>query len=330
MSKWNRIKTNLKSRKMNIFKPKEAIPPYLRKIGKYVLFGILAYLLFVSCFAIYQKIWLVDLDLGVLQSSDKNAPSDFAISFHASAMESILFFVCSGAIAFFLSITRPEYGDFETKLYYLFPRVNSTEKGKEYCRASINKLACISTKTTVQISIDEYSEPFEAFKLSTEHEYHLLNLHNNIQFNDKLKVRHKLDDANPTDFGNHCWGQIRKIRTVANHRNPDECLNIISTPIPLTKADQECPFDVSIKPNDNLILDISSWTWNKFKSPLNSRVGRFTEMLEMKITNNSNKDINLIIHNNQNEEVTLNKGDSYTLHNDVATPNEVISYSLKV
>lgn len=295
---------------------------------KYVFIGLVVYTVLVTAFAVYHNIWFKDLGVGWLQKGD--GPSDFAVSFHASAMESILFFVCSGGIALFLSISRPEYENFDTKLSYLFPRVNQSEKGKDYCRASINKLACISTKTTIQVSVDEYSHQFSAFKLSADHEYHLLNLHNNINFKDTLQVKHKLDDAQPTSFGNHCWGQIKKIRTISNHKVPDESKNYIDRPIALTKQNQSFPFEVEIKPNDNMILDISSWTWNKFETPQNSRVGRFTEHLLVKVTNNLDQPIILIKHDTEDSENTLESGESLVIYDAIATPNDLISYTVRL
>ncbi|MCG9723821.1 hypothetical protein [Vibrio brasiliensis] len=303
-------------------------PEYIKRILKYALTGFLIYLLFIVCFAIYHNIWFKNSGIGWLQKT--TAPSDFAISFFASSMESILFFICSGAIAFFLSISRPEHEDFDTKLSYLFPRVNQTEKGKEYCRSSINKLACISTKTTIQVSIDEYSSQYEAFKVSTDHVYHLLNLHNNVHFKDELKITQKLDDATPTSFGNHSWGQIKKIRTISGHKKPEECLNVIANPVQLTDQQVTVPFEVKIKPNDHLILDISSWTWNNFKSPQSSRVGRFTEHLDMKITNCIDETIILVNHNDGHNQVEIASGDTHTLHDGVSIPSEAISYTIQL
>ncbi|WP_406732164.1 hypothetical protein RJD39_11340 [Vibrio scophthalmi] len=306
----------------------DKMPSYVKKILLYAFLGFASYVLFVIAFAIYNNIWFANIGIGWLQKNGE--PSDFAISFFASSMESILFFICSGAIAFFLSISRPEHEDFDTKLSYLFPRVNQTEKGKEYCRSSINKLACISTKTTIQVSIDEYSTEYQAFRISTDHVYHLLNLHNNIHFKDSLRVTYALDDAEPTAFGSHCWGQVKKIRTIAGHRKPDECCNFLDHPVSLNEQIMTIPFEVTIKPNDHLILDISSWTWNNFKSPQRSRVGRFTELLDMKITNNIDETIILFNDLDGNNSVEITSGDTHSLHSGVAIPSEAISYTIKL
>ncbi|CAH6863118.1 hypothetical protein PZ937_21300 [Vibrio alginolyticus] len=328
MSKLKNIFTRNSDRDFRLFQ--NNAPEYIKKILKYALTGFTLYLLFIAGFAIFNNIWLSDLGIGWLQKTGE--PSDFAISFFASSMESILFFVCSGAIAFFLSISRPEHEDFDTKLSYLFPRVNQTEKGKEYCRSSVNKLACISTKTTVQVSVDEYSPKYEAFKVSTEHVYHLLNLHNNVHFKDELKITHKLDNAEPTSFGTHSWGQIKKIRTISGHKRPEECLNALDSPVQLTTQEYTLPFEVKIKPNDHLILDISSWTWNNFLSPQTSRVGRFTEHLDMKVTNSIDQTIVLIKHNegDNDNQVEILPGDTYLLHSGVSIPSEAISYTIEL
>ncbi|MBH0028305.1 hypothetical protein I6F53_15110 [Pseudoalteromonas sp. SWN29] len=302
---------------------KKNIPPYLTKILKYVFLGLLIYSIFIAGIAIHYKFWLSGVDLGIFQSTGE--ASDFIVSFIASALESVLFFICSGVIAFLLSISRPEYEDFETKLYYLFPRVNQSDKGKEYCKSSINKLACISPKTTIQVSLDEYSEEYKAFRMSTDQEYHLLNLHNNIAFQDSLKVKQRLDKSEICDFGNNHWGQIKRIRTIANHQTPDECKNLIDKPISLDKKSFEFPFNVEIRPNDNLILDINTWTWNNFLVPQTARVGRFTENFVLSLKNNTGKNLELLF---QGEIKKFENGEFIELHNGIATPQDQVEYQI--
>ena len=300
-------------------------PIYMKRIYKFIGIGLALYISLFMGVLFYNNLIFANSHLGSLQSSAAQ-PSDFSISFLASGIESLLFFVCSGAVVLFFSLSRPEDKDFETKLFYLFPRINETEAGKKYCRESINKLACISSITKISISIDEYSEEYEAFRVSTDHEYHLLNLHNNVEFKDVLKVKYKLDDAEPGDFGNHAWGQIKRIRTISDHSEPDQSVALLDRPTLLDKSEFEHPFDITIGPNAHLILDISSWTWNKFKQPQNSRVGRFTEKLCMVIVNNSG--IDLVI-DTAKEEKDLLIGEAFSLHDEVATPIDKISYTIR-
>lgn len=224
------------------------------------------------------------------QSGDEKVvkAGNLFVSFAASALQDILFFLTTGLILLIFSMRKPEDDNLAQKLTYLFPQAKDDLILREYLEKSINKLGCMSDKSSFVFTLLEYNQDIKAFKIQVHFESHLRNLHNKDNFSDPmLSMTLKSDLGEPPPNG--LFGQLEHVKVYNFENGNISDIGDASHNYPVNMNDSlfrhSCPF--SIPPHSVALFDAKHWDWSPAEKVHNLRVSRFTKSIQFKCINNS-------------------------------------------
>lgn len=309
------------------------INPMLR----YSIIGLIAYIIWVTWWMIYADIWFNGILFLDSHISNRQHPSDFSISYAASAFDSLVFFIFVGAVLTIITLRRPEEEKLATKVDFIFPGAESKPRLSTFLQQRISALACISPKTTRRIIIqdvidikDEHGQIIDkAVKILTKTHCLIENIHNNHEYaTDEMSFGMTLD---PIVIENGINGEVHDISITKHVENnaesaPEHQLNgthqILGTNLKYHKS-----FSLKLSPKQKAVYQTSAWIWQPISKVVSFNPPRFTEKQSITIFNETDYVISLRvgIPNDADMEITLQANDNKNFEVDACLPGEKVT-----
>lgn len=260
----------------------------------------------VVCFYVFPKLYFDEWDVVHFFSSSEtildsegiehevSKPSSLFVSFAASALQDILFFLVTGIVLLIFSIKRPENDNLAKKLTYLFPDAKNDTVLKDYLEHSVTKLGCIADKSSFVVTLLAYDDMLKAFKVQVHYESHLRNLHNKDYFSDPqlaMKLTSDLTECPPDGL----FGQLVHVKVYNFTNNGISDIADQDSEYPVNMTDKSfkhsCPF--SLAPHAVALFDAKHWEWSPLGKLHFLRVARFTKTVSFKCVNNTNQKVDV-------------------------------------
>lgn len=264
-------------------------------IGILCVYGLLS--LFIFPYFMFDD-WSLIKNISTLSTDTDGNSSTHAgnlfISFAASALQDIFFFCFTGLILLIFSMRKPEDDNLAQKLTYLFPQAKDDNVLREYLESSINKLGCMSDKSSFVFTLLDYNNDINAFKIQVHFESHLRNLHNKDNFSDpmlSMTLQSDLEEHPPSGL----FGQLEHVKVYNFENGNISDIGDKSHNYPVDMKDKifrhTCPF--SIPPHSVALFDAKHWDWSPAEKVHNLRVARFTRSIQFKCINNSGSSVEI-------------------------------------
>lgn len=262
-------------------------------------------------------------------------PGGLFISFAASALQDIIFFFITGIALLIYTTRRPEDDNLSQKLTYLFPQAKDDPLLRKYLEESVNKLGCMSDKSSFVFTIMDYNEDIGSFKVQVHFESHLRNLHNKDSYSDpKLAMTLYSDLDEPPPGG--LYGQLEHVKI---HNFNDDAITDVSDsdhsyPINMQEKlfTHNCPF--TLPPHAIALFDAKHWDWSPSSNPHYLRVSRFTRSMKVRCVNSCGRQIFLetkvIPSDEEGQEQELNNHDSHELSLTEVSPRGGVELKIRV
>ena len=299
---------------------------------KYVIVGFILYTLWVFGWLIYADIIFDDHTLLDTHIENRKTPTDFSVSYAASAVDSLIFFILIGGILAFMSFKRPEEEKLATKIDYIFPGAEDDSRLSDYLQKKISSLACISPKTIRNITIqdvllDEKNEVYALKVLSKTHCV-IKNIHNNHEYaTDEMAFGLTLDPIQTKDGIN---GEVYDI-SITKHteqENPSEPEHLIDGIFQLTGENLEYKKSVSLKltPGQTASYQSSAWIWQLVNKALTFNPPRYTGSQKVEICNTTDfiLELRVGIPNSADKIQTLAPSEKFHFDVNACLPGEKV------
>ncbi|MBB1363912.1 hypothetical protein H5125_17365 [Shewanella sp. SR44-4] len=304
---------------------------------RYTLIGFFVYIIWVTFWMIYADILFKDCLLLDSHFPNRIKPSDFSVSYAASAFDSLVFFILVGSVLTVLTLRRPEEEKLATKVDFIFPGAEDRPRLSKYLQDQITSLACISPKTSRRIVIQdvlEINDPESgkselAVKVLTKTYCLIENIHNNHEYaTDKMAFGMTLD---PIKIENGIHGEVHDISITKHIENsseayPEHQLNgthqILAGNLKYYKT-----FALKLAKKQKAAYQTSSWMWQPINKGLSFNPPRFTELQCITIINETDYVMNLRvgIPNNGDVDINLQANQSHEFDVDACLPGEKVT-----
>lgn len=233
----------------------------------------------------------------------KVGPGELFLSFAASALQDILFFFITGIALLVYTIKRPEDDSLSQKLTYLFPQSKDDPVLKSYLEEAVNKLGCMSDKSSFVFTIVEFNKDLKSFKVQVHFESHLRNLHNKDSYSDpKLAMTLVSDLDAPPEGG--LFGQLEHVKIHNFDSNAISDASDASHDYPVNMEEKvfkhSCPF--TLPPHAIALFDAKHWDWSPEGRSHFLRVSRFTKSVKFRCINSCGHPITLETRKIQSDE----------------------------
>jgi hypothetical protein len=254
------------------------------------------------------------------------APSDFSVSYAASALDSLIFFTVVGLAITFISIKRPEEEKLATKIEYIFPDADSDSALGKFLANKVSALACISPITERTITIQEISEAHGAIKVLSKTNCVIKNIHNNHHYaTDSMSYGVKLDLV---EIDSPILGEVNDISVLFDLHDPSKNRRIINGTHPLTKSNPEFKetFSLKLEPGETASYLTSAWIWQPISDSVRFIPPRYTETQNVKLCNDTQHviDIRVGIPNDEDVEFQIQPGRSHEFKVGACVPGEKV------
>ncbi|QVK23127.1 hypothetical protein KHX94_18905 [Shewanella dokdonensis] len=183
-----------------------------------IFLSLVIYSGWVTFWMAYANLWFFNNEFIIKHFRGNNEPSDFSVSYAASSLDSLIFFIVIGLITFLLSIKKPEDETLRTKVSYIFPGYDSDPSLIKFLQDKISALACISPQVHRVVTfqelvrfddIDKY-----AIKTYTKSNSLIKNIHNNHQYNNDCAIFRATADKVDTSLNVDLLGEIHDLAII--------------------------------------------------------------------------------------------------------------------
>ncbi|MEM5528104.1 hypothetical protein WN093_04670 [Gammaproteobacteria bacterium AS21] len=219
---------------------------------------------------------------------------DLFVSFTASALQDILFFVIIGLVLFVFSMKNPENDSLSQKLTYLFPVAKDDSVLRAYLERSVNKLGCMSDETSFVFTLLEYNQDKKIFKIQVHFESHIRNLHNKDSFSDPMLAMNLSSDL-VDEPPNSIYGQLEHVKVYNFSDGSISNINGEAHDYPVNMMEKvfrhSCPF--SLPPHAVALFDAKHWEWSPAHKVHNLRLARFTRHVNFICVNSTQHSVSI-------------------------------------
>ncbi|MCG7551970.1 hypothetical protein [Pseudoalteromonas sp. Of11M-6] len=276
---------------------------FFKKYWKTLIFSAGAYLLWVIFCLIYVKFLFPDVMTHLKDDSWK--PSDFAISYAASATDSLIFFAVVGLAITLISLRKPEEEKLATKIEFIFPGADPESTLGKFLANRISALACVSPVTKRVIAIQEISEANDAVKVLSKNDCIIKNIHNNHEYaTDSMSFGITADEVN---IDSDIIGEVNDIKILFDLEDPSKNRHILNGTQALTNSNREFKetFSLSLEPGQVVNYQTSAWLWQPLKESIRLSPPRFTESQQISLYNNTQHVIEFRVGIPNDEDLTF-------------------------
>ncbi|MGH1431728.1 MAG: hypothetical protein ACRBB4_11485 [Neptuniibacter sp.] len=231
-------------------------------------------------------LWIKEFSTSVLPFNPETY-SDLGVSFTASAIQDVLFYLTIGLAVLIYSARKPEEERLDQKIKYLFPKVDENPSLKDYFKSSITRIGCINEEVKVTVVYDNYSNSGDLIRESHDQHSRLKNLHNMDYFsNPDAEVG--LESSISEDIKLDAYGGINEVKVFC--LSESEFLeNIHDGELPMLMSNRGVTVrtDFKIPPLGEALLDFRSWMFASVEDEFLYSVSRYTKILEITFVNNT-------------------------------------------
>lgn len=309
---------------VSLYKQGIVMNSFFKRYWKILCLSAGVYLLWVLGWLIYTKTFCPSIMNHINGIQWK--PSNFSISYAASALDSLIFFTVVGLAITVISIKRPEEEKLATKIEYIFPDADADSTLGRFLANKISSLACISPVTSRIITIKEISEENETVKVMSRTNCIIKNIHNNHHYaTDSMSFGVKSD---PVKVDGDLIGEVNDISIFSNLEDPSKNQHILSGAYPITTSSPEFSetFSLKLSPGEVVSYQTSAWLWQPIKESLRFTPPRYTESQDVTIHNETLYaiDFRVGIPNDADVSFQIQPGRSHNFKVGSCTPGEKI------
>lgn len=222
-------------------------------------------------------------------------------SFYVNWIASLLFFAVVGLVAGLTALYRPEADVFAARVQILL----GGKKGPavEYIAEKLGEIGYVARLTQRQITIEEYSEQMRAFKLRLRHSTWLKNLYHDVPTGAEGKISFNFDPLVPEPA---LYGSLESFR-INGAGQPD-------VPAALPKEGFNRPWSLDIPGDEEGVVTYEHWCWYGTGTDHTFTLGRFTELLDVKIRSRCVRPLKLnLTAGTLTKEIVLHYDEEYTV-----------------
>lgn len=222
-------------------------------------------------------------------------------SFYVNWIASLLFFAVVGLVAGLTALYRPEADVFAARVQILL----GGKKGPavEYIAKKLGEIGYVARLTQRQITIEEYSDPMKAFKLRLRHSTWLKNLYHDVPTGAEGKISFNFDPLVPEP---PVYGSLESFR-INGGGQPD-------VPAILPKEGFNRPWNLNIPGDEEGVVTYEHWCWYGTGTDHGFTLGRFTELLDVKIRSRCVRPLKLnLTAGTLTKEIVLHYDEEYPL-----------------
>ncbi|MCS6114490.1 MULTISPECIES: hypothetical protein [Shewanella] len=305
-------------------------------LSKYAISGLVIYAIWVCFWLMYANILLPDVEFLDTHFPSRLKPSDFSVSYAASAFDSLVFFGLVGSVLTLLTTRSPKDEKLSTKVDYIFPGSDSDDKLSGYLQKCISSLACMSPLTNRTITFQHHhlfhNEEKFAIKMYTKTNALIKNIHNNHEY--------VLDDAifkAQADLidGIDVLGEIHDLAIIKKFSGlelPDK-EQILKGSHTLTNDANEFEqrYRMQLMPNETIQFMTSGWMWQCSDNVMTYTAARYTKKQQLDFFNELNFDLKLEISSPEKGavDITIHPGEKATEIFDALMPGGKITVKIK-
>lgn len=214
---------------------------------------------------------------------DSDKKVDFDISFMASAIEDLIFFMILGIVVLAVTHRRPEDENLETRIGYLFSGANSSPDARQHALDIVSKHACISPKSEIIFTIESFDSSLSAFKVSTEYKFILANMYKDQPYKDKrVLLEISTDDVSVRDG---VYGQVQAMSTTS--QDALDCKEHIQAPVSIESLQFQKAIELEIPPDSMMQYYVRFWHYVRLGGNYEFGVNRYTKKLTIRMINAS-------------------------------------------
>lgn len=262
-----------------------------------VLLSVGVYALWVTFWMIYADIWLNDILFFDAHISNRTHPTDFSVSYAASAFDSLVFFLSVGVILTLISHRSPEDENLAKKVEYIFPGIESDDKLSIYLQQSISSLACISPITKRIITFQELKilpNNNSVIKIYTKTNALIKNIHNNHEYiMDNAIFKASADLNEDLDV----LGEIHDLAIMQKLDNHEliEKEHILNGAHSLTNDCNEFTqaYKMQLTPDETIQFMTSGWMWQSPDEEMTYTAARYTKKQQIELHNELNQELKI-------------------------------------
>jgi hypothetical protein len=297
------VKYNLYNRAMKV----------IQRTGFIPFIGFAAYFIWVSMWLVHVSVWSTgNIPLDNLIRPEAPPPSDFSISYAASALDSLIFFILVGFILAIIALKKPEEEKLNRKIEYIFPDVEPESKLLPYLVESVSALACINTMSERVLTITDISPDNNHIKISLKSHSVIKNIHNNTEYaNEKMPWSFTVDAVKDDEA---ILGEIHELSIVDKIGNSSREKHIIQGIVQFTNEYREhnVTFPMRLSAGQEVIYQANCWVWESAKNPFCFNISRYTQHQKITLLNTTTKELSVTVTNN-NSKTNVKDSNTYDL-----------------
>lgn len=284
----------------------------LQKTGLTPLIGLSIYLLWVFSWLIYTDVWSTGIDRldDIIRPTE--GVSDFAVSYAASALDSLIFFILVGFILTIIALKKPEEEKLNRKIEYIFPDVESESDLLPYLVESVSALACINTVAERVLTVTEVSPDNKHLRISLKSHSAIKNIHNNADYaNAKMPWGFTVDAQKPDEA---ILGEIHELSIIDKIGNSTKEKHIIQGIVQLTDTYREhnVTFPMQLSAGQEVIYQANCWVWEAVGNPFSFSIGRYTQHQKISVMNTTDQEISVTVER-KNSKKNTSTSNTYAL-----------------
>lgn len=263
----------------------------IQKTGLIPFIGFGLYFLWVASWLVRVEVWSSGSNIIDEFLRPSEGASDFAISYAASALDSLVFFILVGFILAIIALKKPEEEKLNRKIEYIFPDVEPDSKLLPYLVESVSALACINTAAERVLTITEVSDCGKFVKISLKSHSVIKNIHNNTDYaNEEMPWSFMVDAQVPNE---ELLGEIHELSIVDKIGDCSEEKHIIQGIVQLTDDNREynTHFPMKLTAGQEVVYQANCWSWESIGNPFSFGINRYTQYQNISILNMTNEDL---------------------------------------
>lgn len=293
-----------------------------KKVGVSPFIGIGVYFVWFSYWMVYSGTWLNDVYWIQEMVDPAETPSSFAVSYAASALDSLVFFLFVGLVLAIIALKKPEEEKLNRKIEYIFPDIEPESHLASYLVDRVSSLACVNKLSERELTITDISDDNRFIKISVKSHSVIKNIHNNTQFaNDKMPWFFNVDVDMPSE---KILGEIHELSMLYKIGDSSKEKHIIKGIEQLTSNNRSynTTFPVELDPGQEIIYQANCWAWESSGKEFNFNISRYTELQRFNILNATNKDIVLMVET-ENKKTGKKESNPFVLAKPEETDSEI-------
>ena len=239
---------------------------------------------------------------------------NFDLSFLASAAEDLAFFLLVGIGTFVLSLRKPQDDELEARIGYVFSNRAQSDAAFAFVKEQVTKLASVQTHAQFDFHVKRYVPEYDAYWVEVSNTHTVQNLMADVDYHDPNFEICVYPDVIETP--DRILGEVTLIRLTPERGKPKDFLDCAHT---ITYADKifRKPIDIMIDKNGRTTYELKYAGWCKVGECFHNEVRRFSENSNIRITNHTDKIIDVYRDEQKLDKIQIKPNDTCTISKEI-------------